>query len=106
MNSTEYIAIGSLFIALVSLITGFILQRDQKKIREVERLNKKYKNRLSKALNAIQGYQSIEKEQADKITKDVAIYRREIRKNYTDYFNSDFVTPKNINELIQELENE
>lgn len=106
MNSTEYIAIGSLFIALVSLITGFILQRDQKKVREVERINKKYKNRLIKAVNAIKGYQLIEEEQAKKLSKDVSIYRREIRTNTSDYFISDFVTPKNINELIQELENE
>ena len=106
MNSTEYIAIGSLFIALVSLITGFILQRDQKKIREVERINKKYKSRLSKSLKAIKGYQFIEEKQAKALSKDTAIYRREIRRDYADYFNSDFVTPKNINELIQELENE
>ena len=106
MESTGYIAIGSLFIALVSLILGFILQRDQKKIREVERLNKKYKLKLIKAINAIKGYQLIEEEQARKVGKDSAIYRREIRKDYSVYFSSDFLTPKNIDELIQGLNNE
>ena len=46
MNSSDYIALGSLLVALVGIITGFILQKDQKKIRELERDNKKYKGRL------------------------------------------------------------
>jgi len=106
MNSTEYIAIGSLIIALVSLITGFVLQYDKKKIRELERVNKKYKNRLKKSLRAIKGYQSIEKDKANELGQNIANYRRNIRKKYSEYFNSDFLTPGNIDELIQDLDND
>ena len=105
MNSSDFIAIGGLIVALVGLITGFILQRDIKKNRQLERDNKKLKNRLSNSLKAIKGYQLIEEEQANTLGKDSSIYRREIRKNYSEYFKSDFLTPKNIDELITELEN-
>ena len=49
MQSTDYIGIGGLVVALVSLITGFILQRDQKRINELESDNRKYKRRLLKS---------------------------------------------------------
>ncbi len=106
MNYSVFIALGGFLIALVSLITGFILQRDNKKIRELERLNKKYKTRLGEALNAIKGYQQIEKYQAIEANKEVADFRKKIRKKYSVDFNTKFLIPKNIKVLISELEKE
>jgi len=104
MTSTEYIAIGSLFIALVSLVTGFILQRDLKKVRDLERNAEKNQGRLLKALQAIKGYQLIEEENAQEAGKAASAYRKEARKKYSQYFNSSFVTPGHIDELIDEIE--
>ena len=106
MTTETIIAIGGLLVALVGLITGFILQRDTKKIRDLDRINKKYKNRLAKALNAIKGYQLIEEDHAKAEKKDPAIFRREIRKNHASYFNSGFLAPGHIDELIQEMEDD
>ncbi len=104
MNTTEIIAIGSLFIAFVSLITGFILQRDTKKVRDTERELKKARRRLFKAVKAIRGYQLIEEDFAKEIGKETSSYRGEIRKTYSEYFNTSFLSPKNILELIDEME--
>ena len=106
MINSEYVAIGGLLIALVGIITGFILQRDNKKIRDLERNNKKYKRRLTKALFAIKSYQTIEEKQAAELEKDAAIYRREIRKKYDELFDSDFTTPNRILEMIADLNND
>lgn len=106
MNSSEYIALGSLLVALVGIITGFILQKDQKKIRELERENKKYKGRLLKALNAIKGYQIVEEEHAISQNISVAAYRREVRKEKQDLFNSSFLTPSKVDEMMKELESD
>ncbi|HMO16847.1 MAG TPA: hypothetical protein PKA63_01425 [Oligoflexia bacterium] len=62
METQDTIAIGSLIIAFVSVLTSFILQRDEKKLRNLEFDNKKYKQKLFKAIRAIQGYQIIEEE--------------------------------------------
>ena len=105
MNNSEFIALGGMLIALVGLITSFILQRDKKKIRELERINKKYKKFLGRSLNAINGYQQIEDNQAKELGKDPSTYRKEIRKKYLSSFTS-FFTPGDLKELIQELENE
>ena len=53
LTASDYKGIGGLVVALVGLITSFLLQRDLRKVIELERKNKKYKNRLLKALNAI-----------------------------------------------------
>ncbi|NVJ46473.1 MAG: hypothetical protein HWE07_05070 [Cytophagia bacterium] len=106
MNSSEFIALGSLLIALVGIITGFILQRDQKKIRELESNNKKLKVNLRKALNAIKGYQSIEKKYAEADNIDVSVYRKKIRKENPGLFNSSFLSPKKLEEMMKELESE
>ena len=106
MAPTDYIGIGGLLLALVSLVTGFILQRNQKRIRELENDNKKYKGRLIKALNAIKGYQSIEEDYAKSEGVNVEVYRRKIRKEKQGMFNSSFLIPKNVDEMMKELENE
>ena len=104
MNTIEIIALGSLFIALVSLITGFILQRDLKKVRDLERQAEKNQGKLLKALLAIKGYQYIEEDFAKAEGKAVASYRKEVRKDYSQYFNSSFLSPSHIDELIDEIE--
>jgi hypothetical protein len=106
MAPTDYIGIGGLLVALVGLVTGFILQRDLKRIRELEKDNKKYKGRLLKALNAIKGYQSIEVDYAEAEGLSVEVYRRKIRKEKQEMFNSSFLTPKNVEEMMKELESE
>lgn len=106
MEPTDYIGLGGLLVALVGLITGFILQRDQKKIRELERDNKKYKGRLLKALNAIKGYQSVEVDYAESEGVSVENYRRKIRKEKQEMFHTSFLTPKNVDEMMKELEHE
>jgi hypothetical protein len=105
METPNIIALGGLLIALVGLITGFILQRDTKKLRELERDNKKYKGRLLKALNAIKGYQMIETEYAEKEGIDVSNYRKKIRKDKQELFSSSFLTPANVDEMMKDLEN-
>lgn len=104
MAPTDYIGIGGLLVALAGLVTGFILQRDQKRIRELEKDNKKYEDRFLKALKAIKGYQSIEEDYAKSEGVNVEVYRRKIRKEKQDMFNSSFLTPKNVDEMIKELE--
>jgi len=98
---------GGLLIALVSLITGFILQRDQKSVRELKDINDKYKKKLLLSLNAIKGYQCIETKLASDMNLDESVYRRKVRgecQDCKDYLNSDFVSPKNIDEIINELQ--
>lgn len=106
MAPTDFIGIGGLVVALVGLITGFILQRDQKRIRELERDNKKYKGRLLKALNAIRGYQAVEVDYAEAEGISIESYRRKIRKEKQEMFNTSFLSPKNVDELMKELESE
>lgn len=106
MEPSDYIAIGSLVVASISVFTGFILQMDSKKIRELERDNKKYKGRLLKALNAIKGYQSVEVDYAESEGISVESYRKKIRKEKQEMFDSSFLTPKNVSEMMKELESE
>lgn len=99
--------ICGLLIALVSLITGFILQRDQKSIRELKSRNHEYEKKLLLSLNAIKGYQCIETKLASYMNLNVSAYRRKVREDCQDcknYLNSDFVSPKNIDEMICELQ--
>jgi hypothetical protein len=106
MEPTDYIGIGGLLVALVGLITGFVLQRDTRKIRELERKNKTYKGKLLKALNAIKGYQSVEVDYAESEEISVEAYRRKIRKEKQEMFNTSFLSPKNVDEMMKELEND
>src|SRR5690554_4071332 len=103
MRSSDYIALGGLIVELVGMITGFILQRDKKQKRDLVRENKKLANRLRKSLMAIKGYQKIEETQAKRISKDVVAYRREIRNGFSEYFDSSYVTPKKIDEMLEDL---
>lgn len=106
LNTQDIIAIGALLVALVGLITGFILNRDQRAIRELERNNKKYRGRLLKALNAIKGYQTIEEEHASTEGVTPMAYRKNIRKDKQELFNSAFLSPSKVDEMMKDLEND
>lgn len=105
MTTQDIMAIGGLLVAIIGLITGFILQRDTRKLADLERENKKYKGRLLKALNAIKGYQAIEDDFAKKEGIDVKAYRAKIRKEKTELFNTSFLSPSNVDDMMSDLEN-
>ena len=65
-----------------------------------------YKGKLLKALNAIKGYQSVEVDYADSEGIGVEAYRRKIRKEKQEMFNTSFLSPKNVDEMMKELEND
>ena len=60
---------------------------------------------MLKALNAIRGYQEIEKEYVEMEGIDVPSYRREIRKDKQELFDSTFLTPDNVTEMMKDIEN-
>lgn len=105
MDIQDIASIGALVIGFTSLLTSFFLQRDVRKIRDLQRDNKKYRGRLLKALNAIKGYQAIEAEYADKEGIDVKTYRARIRKDKQELFNTSFLSPSNVDEMMKDLEN-
>ena len=104
MEIKDLTTLGGIAVALVSLITGFVLQRDTRKMRDLEKDNKKYKSDLKTALTAILGYHVTELENAQKEGKSVELYRKEIRKNKKEYFNTSFLTPGNIEQLLKDLD--
>jgi hypothetical protein len=97
MESSEYLGIGGLIIAAISLITGFILQRDSRKVRDLERTNKKMKYALDHSLSALDGYENIENQLAQKEGKTLTNYRTKVREEYKvkEYR---FLTPSDIKE--------
>jgi hypothetical protein len=101
MNENLIIPILSLVITFFSLVTSYLLQKEKNKIKELERKNDKLKTNLIKALNAIKLYQSIEEVSANAINMEVSAYRKKIRKDFDISFSSDFITPSNINNLIE-----
>ena len=80
MNNTMILPIGGMVIAVLSLITTFILQLDKKRIRDTESENKKLKNHLAEALKAVEGYHLIETHFAQKDEISVDNYRKKIRR--------------------------
>ena len=80
-----------------------MLQKEKNKIKELERKNDKLKTNLIKTLNAIKLYQSIEEVSAINLKMKVPAYRAKIRKDFDISFNTDFLTPSNINNLLENL---
>jgi hypothetical protein len=103
MKPEFILAVISSITTLISILVGFILQRDLKKIRDLERENKKLKSRNKKALNAIKGYQLIEEQIAKESDLKASVYRARIHKDMSEYFDSDFITPGNIDNLLNDL---
>jgi hypothetical protein len=105
MNIEYYVSIGSFLVAIVSMITSFVLQRDSRKLRDLERENSRYKDNLRKAMNAIKGYQQIEEEQARQNNQEVSNYRAKIRKELElqEYFDTNFLSPSRVKELLNEI---
>jgi ABC-type transport system involved in cytochrome bd biosynthesis fused ATPase/permease subunit len=105
MNENLIIPVLSLLIAFFSMITNYLLQKEKKKMKELERKNEKLKSNLIKSLNAIKSYQSLESETAKSINMNLSNYRKKIRKDYDISFNSDFLVPSNINNLLENFNN-
>ena len=104
MEPNHVIAIIGLFIALVSLVTNFILQRDKRTLRELERKNKALKSSLQKAIMGIKGYQANEEWIAEALKMSVTTYRRKVRENKREYFDSAFLAPKNVEQVLKDLQ--
>lgn len=104
MEFQDIITITSLVIALLGLIFNFLLQRDLKKVRDLERENKKLRSNLLKSILAIKGYQLLEVEMANSQNISLTIYRRNVRKDKSEFFDSDFLTPANIDRLINNFQ--
>lgn len=106
MTTQDIISFASLFLLLVSVITNYWLQRDSRNIRDLERKNEKYRNKLVAALKAIKGYQLIECDYAEKEGLEVQTYRARIREGIKQYFDTKFLSPSNIDALLADLEND
>jgi hypothetical protein len=104
MEFQDIITITSLVIALLGLIFNFLLQRDLKKVRDLERENKKLRSNLLKSILPIKDYQLLEVEMANSQNIYLTIYRRNVRKEKSEFFDSDFLTPANIDSLINNLQ--
>jgi hypothetical protein len=84
----------------------FLLQRDTKKVRELEEKNSKRRDKLMRALKSIKDYQQIEKKYALEEGMDVSKYRAMIRKREGIVFDTAFLVPGNIEKMLTDLENE
>lgn len=104
MSTEAYVSIGSLIIAGVSMVTSFILQHDAKKVRELESKNTKQREKLRKALRAIKGYQQIEERYATEDGMSVKTYRTLVRKANKELFDSGFLSPGKVDEMLNDLE--
>jgi len=104
MEESTIISLTSLGIAALTLLTSFILGLDKRKIRELERKNKSYSNKLRTSLRAIKGYQLIETDHALSNDLHLPSYRGDVRKKHSVYFDSEFVSPGNIEELLQRFD--
>jgi len=100
MTEQTILSISSLAVTFTSVVLGFILQLENKKNKELERINSKLKSDFTKSIMAIQGYQLIEEDIAKEKGLEVSQYRRQIRQDKNEFFDSAFLTPSNINKLM------
>lgn len=97
------LSLASLFVALVSLLTGFILQLDRRKIRDLEYRNEKLSKRLRHTIDAVSGYHTIEEYLARKEKIDLPVYRRKVRKSAgAGHF--DFIEPAELEKYKADME--
>ena len=82
MELSDFMGLGGLVIAAISLITGFILQKDNRKIKDLEYLNKKMQNALNHSLDALEGYEKIETQIANDEGITLKDYRTKAREKY------------------------
>ena len=95
--SPSLLAFTSLVVTLISVISTYHLQRDKKKIRELEKENRFLKNRLRESLEAIRGYHHIERSLANKEGISEKHYRTKIRESeLANEYN--FFTPSKLRE--------
>ena len=106
MKEETYISLASIVVAAISVVTTFFLQRDAKRVRELERKSNKHRNKLVKALLAIKGYQLHEVRQCRAEGVNLSAYRSKIRKENPELFDADFLTPSSIESMLAELQTE
>jgi len=102
MEHSILISIFSLSITAISVITGFVLQIDRKKLKNLEGDVQKYKSRLNETTEAISGYHFIEDCEAKSSSMTVDLYRKHIRKR-NGAKGYKFPTPSRLKEIKQEI---
>lgn len=103
MAAQDIIAIGGLLIAFLSLVTSFILQLEKRKIQSLRDRKDELQKLALKSLKSIEAYQAVEKEQAKVQNITPSRYRSKVRKGIPG-FDSTFLSPRSISNLIDELE--
>lgn len=104
MDHLFIIALSSLTLTFVSVVTGFFLQIEKRKlskledeIKDLETDKINIKRRLGNALNVIEGYHNIEIHIANKSSISVRQYRTQTRTE-ADVLETDFYTPSKLKE--------
>jgi len=80
MDEALILALASMFLTLVSVVTGFILQMERRRIKKMEESNSELKRMLNRSLTAIGGYHKIEEHIAGELKISTKQYRTNIRK--------------------------
>lgn len=104
MDNTLILALVSMFLTFVSVVTGFILQLEKRKlkkltldVKELELNLNETKRRFVNALNVIEGYHEIEEFVAKQEGLTTTQYRKKIRVD-ADVKNVNFYTPSKVKE--------
>ena len=104
MNNSFILALSSLALTAISVISGFFLQLEKRKIQKLDdKIEKQEKNnidlkrRLGNALNVIEGHHQIETYLAQKHDISTKQYRTQIRAE-ADVVEIDFYTPSKVRE--------
>ena len=104
MENSFILALLSIILTFLSVLTGFYLQLEKRKIEKlddkIEKLEKNnidLKRRLGNALNVIEGHHQIETYLAQKHDISTKQYRTQIRAE-ADVVEIDFYTPSKVRE--------
>ena len=110
MDYSFILALSSIALTFVSVVTGFFLQLEKRKIQKledkIEDLDKdkaNLKRRLGNALNVIEGYHQIDTYIAQKSEISTKQYRTRIRTE-ADVLEVDFYTPSKVREQRSTLD--
>ena len=110
MDYSFILALSSIALTFVSVVTGFFLQLEKRKIQKLEDKievldsdKTNLKRRLGNALNVIEGYHQIENYMAQKSDTSVKQYRTQIRAE-ADVCEIDFYTPSKVREQRSTLD--
>ena len=110
MDNSFILALSSIALTTISVISGFFLQLEKRKIQKledkIENLDKdkaNLKRRLTSALNVIEGYHQIDNYIAQKSEISTKQYRTQIRAE-ADVMEIDFYTPSKVREQRSNLD--